>query len=668
VPDPGFFIIHKWAEPPLKAGDYVLHAEHTVGGHAAQPLDSRIEVTSPRYALPPDQLLGVYPPANANGEFANRLPQIVIKRRTLPWERDADPDPAHPGTSRHPHHPWLALVVLRADECTLKTDVKVEDAVTAGVTLPGHRDVDQCTTVDVGESVVDAVFPTVDELPLLCHCREVDVRDTELAMGDDDGFLAVVLSNRLPMADVVTDADGNSVVQPVRYLACLVNLEHQFANLPQAEPPDRPPVFEFDSRALAVETMFVRPEGDPDHIAVQNANLDATVALQSATPLLLASSPAAAGGAGRAVAGGTSRPAAVAYTASDWQTSTRLVEEAATARVDAGARVRKAIVEEFAGPSLIRMPLERRFRFPVLAYWTFTTTGVGGFDAYMEGLDVGLLGTQPPPPKPAPAPKHGPPPSAPPAPPRPPLETVDTGHIGLPHVTRRGDHTRAWYRGPFVPRPTDRPGLDANGRYPLAHVSDQLRVMTPDGREDVSRAAAFEIGRLMALSQPSIVASLLRWRTEQFGAARARSIGQAALRPGFLAGSVLASDLGRLATHRLLDAIGDAPEKVIAPVRPVVDPGRPLRYVDEGAELGVLARGLGVDAALLDPDGRAASQRLVDLATATVRVGDLQGGVSAERLDTALRADVSRVAEDINRSRRAPGGPLSHLIDEEPQP
>ena len=49
--------------------------------------------------------------------------------------------------------------------------------------------------------------------------RAVDLDDTELAMGDDDGWLAVVLGNRLP--------------QPgVRYLACLINLEGQHASLP----------------------------------------------------------------------------------------------------------------------------------------------------------------------------------------------------------------------------------------------------------------------------------------------------------------------------------------------------------------------------------------------------------------------------------------------------
>ena len=61
--------------------------------------------------------------------------------------------------------------------------------------------------------------------------REVDLNDTELALGDDDGFLAVIMANRLPQFDRVN-------CQPVRYMACLINLEGQLGALP---PPDAAP-------------------------------------------------------------------------------------------------------------------------------------------------------------------------------------------------------------------------------------------------------------------------------------------------------------------------------------------------------------------------------------------------------------------------------------------
>ena len=75
----------------------------------------------------------------------------------------------------------------------------------------------------------------------------------------------------------------------------------------------------------------------------------------------------------------------------------------------------------------------------------------------MQHLDVGLLGTlegdKPPPTRPRP---RRPPAAATERAPGP--ELAETGHVGLDHQTRRGDHVRAWYRGPRSPHPTVREG------------------------------------------------------------------------------------------------------------------------------------------------------------------------------------------------------------------
>src|SRR5207248_811370 len=124
--------------------------------------------------------------------------------------------------------------------------------------------------------------------------------------------------------------------------------------------------------------------------------------------------------------------------------------------------------------------LEPSYRFPVLLSWDFTCTGEGGFERLMNKLEVGLLGTladDQPPPIP---------------------EVAPTGHVGLAHRTRRGEPARSWYRGPLTPQTTVR--LPAQ----LVHAGDQLRKVTPDGREDISLAALFEIGRLLTFSKPGI--------------------------------------------------------------------------------------------------------------------------------------------------------------------
>ena len=103
----GKFVIHSRAVPPLTAGDYVLQGTQTIDAGGNRPTavhNANVRITSARFKLPPDQILSVFPPANSEGAYEARLPQIVIKRRTLPWERA--PDPADRTI------PWLALVVI----------------------------------------------------------------------------------------------------------------------------------------------------------------------------------------------------------------------------------------------------------------------------------------------------------------------------------------------------------------------------------------------------------------------------------------------------------------------------------------------------------------------------------------------------------------------------
>ena len=173
---------------------------------------------------------------------------------------------------------------------------------------------------------------------------------------------------------------------------------------------------------------------------------------------------------------------------------------------------------------------------------------------------------------------------------------VDSGHVGLNHKTREGDETRSWYRGPLVPHPTL---SDPAKRIDLAHSSDQLRIVIPDGREDLSLATAFEIGRLLTLSQPSVIASLMRWRQDHYQAARLQSFLQAnrdlweeLLGPDLMA--IDANKLGPKLGRRLVDAIARNPETFLGNPRPHVTPGRPLEIEGLGSE--VMSKGLGLSA------------------------------------------------------------------------
>ena len=560
--DEGHFRLYTHVVPALKAGDYrfattqSLTAKDKDGDIAAdqlpvEELQTHLRVTSPRYQLPPDQVLSTYPPAGTEGAYGSRLPQVVIKRRTLPWERSVEG--GDDGT------PWLALVVFAEGEADLLTNVPVGECVTAGVHLDGPVDIEKGSCLEIRTSMVRKIMPTRKDVPLLAHAREVNINDTELMMGDDDGFLAVVIANRLPLA--ARNPDGTEA--PVKYQAALVNLEGQFSKLL----PESPPVVLLtDHMVLQAATVLYSP-AEYDHVAmdVQHAN-------------------------GSSVMGGLlphgEGPEAetMAVTASRSRVSEDLVTKAYSGSGAWGKAAETSKAVELFGTTselgyftgAVTQLVDPKLRFPVLVHWTFTSIGEMTFELLMREADSGLHGTIGEHPKQAVG--------------RKPLEVVETGHVGLDQRTRRGDLVRAWYRGPLLPHPAD----TTSPRLPLAHTGDQLRAVIPDGREDLSLAAAFEIGRLLALSQPSMVASLLRWRQLGFQAARSRALwdgildglnlGEMLLEPGKLLGTAFGRGLAQ--------AIGKNPGDTIGPPREIMTAGTPMNF--DGDPITLVTKGFGI--------------------------------------------------------------------------
>jgi hypothetical protein len=636
MPKIGHFVLHSNVLPQVTAGPYELRTEQTGLPFTVAAETTHVHVSAPRFTMPIDQIVSSFPPANAEGAFGDRLPQIVLKRRTLPWERN----PA--GAVQPSPTPWLALVVVAEGEAELSTATPVAECVTAGTTLldPGDKDVEQGLYLAVTETVVKKIFPCEQDLALLTHVREVDINDTELANGDDDGWLAVVLANRLPVFDTANN-------KPVRYMACLVNVEGQLAALP---PPV--PAIEHFEFALAQDWSVlgsIALEGGADKVVMGNASVAGAVAhgLLSPRPGPMAPprAPMAAGlplksqrPISAALDGGEAMKQAPL--ADEWlQTSKKIA--AAARDPDAKRLVRDTMGLGFRYP-IGAYALEKVLRFPVLAHWSFTTSEGATFETLMQDLDVGLLGTLPPPkpakpgkPEPAPVPATGP-------------EVVATGHVGLDHRARRGDAVRAWYRGPCVPFPTARDGASSNQPLPLAHAADQLRRVIPDGREDLTLAAAFEIGRLLALSQLSVVSALLRFRAEQFGAGRVREIlshlvdfDLPKLVSNAGAGYV---DLNRFVAVQMIDALAQDPERMLGPQRPLADPGREIKF--EGDLDRVVAAGLGFDLAAL----RRRSETMGLQAALETTAVPVAGQIGQGRLDEdgvaalrgALQAELTR--------------------------
>jgi hypothetical protein len=212
----GSIRLHDSAVPDLVAGTYRLRAgidvdDVTHGTSLASPPEGSgvVQAAAPRFVLDRTEVVSSHPPASGTGAFGDRLPHVALGRRTLPWERrSAD------------GRPWLALLVLRADEAELAPGAlraglgpAVVAALEAAEPIEGDPTVTLLRVHDLG--VFRAVLPRREEVRLLTHLRQVNIADTALARGDDDGWFAVVTANRLPLAG----PDGTE------FVAVLVSLE-----------------------------------------------------------------------------------------------------------------------------------------------------------------------------------------------------------------------------------------------------------------------------------------------------------------------------------------------------------------------------------------------------------------------------------------------------------
>ena len=158
-------------------------------------------------------------------------------------------------------------------------------------------------------------------------------------------------------------------------------------------------------------------------------------------------------------------------------------------------------------------------RLVSLASWSFTSADpTETFAGYLENISVGPMM------RPLPAsPTSSSPPSSTGSPTGSStddqLATVATafalGYTALPHTTRLADSTVSWYRGPLLPAAVD-PGIvpppDGTGDNLVTTADEALRFDPSTGMFDVSYAAAWQLGRLLALGSGTFSTAMVTWR------------------------------------------------------------------------------------------------------------------------------------------------------------
>lgn len=145
-------------------------------------------------------------------------------------------------------------------------------------------------------------------------------------------------------------------------------------------------------------------------------------------------------------------------------------------------------------------------RICVLASWAFPcSVSAGDFLELMQNLSTDLLRM----PYTCPAPSS-------------PAETtaqhaVGWGYVPLLNNTRAGEETTSWYRGPATPVGTS---LDSDGPYQFSDHAIRYDpgpdngTVAGTGMFDMSYACAWQIGRLVALSNSAFATALAAWRRE----------------------------------------------------------------------------------------------------------------------------------------------------------
>jgi len=405
--------------PALQANRYAIEVRQEVeftDGNPTKPEFAHCQqflVQGARFSLDATALHSVYPPGGSLGEYKDALPNIVLTKPALPWERSLDEhDPAR-------DVPWMALLLFDPEELIVAADnasptrsavypiQEILNPSDQAVFRPklALNPIEQAQTdlkamaIDISTETFKKIVPAYEELPYLAHVRQVNPEDKEFRAATLDGWFAVVVGNRLIRA-------GEAQTPQIAHL---VSLEGFREYLPKVD-------------------------------GSQAKNFDGyhRVRLVSLAGWVFTSEPQ---------------------------------------RGDFGVLMKNLSCD--------------RLRFP---------TGEKPCEAASQSqAPVDAASDQTPP---APAD------STPFSPQQLVRDALSQGYVALNYgPTRLGEATVAWYRGPFVPMILARANLPAFLNAESAMIYDDRT-----GLFDLSYAVAWQIGRLLALSDRQFGVNLLQWR------------------------------------------------------------------------------------------------------------------------------------------------------------
>jgi hypothetical protein len=238
--------------PGLEDGSYQLTISQHVDDSAGQPISGQtlsrsytFAITGDRFRLsnPSATVASTYPASNATGEFTTALPHVVFAAASFPWARSPaktpPPLPA-PGRDAEADVPtWLAVLLLDDDDAAAYPGLALDPVTgvlgdlfpaaaygpstlgenyscftgasgTSGLET-GEAVTDPVQTIDIPLALFAGIAPTLADLNLSAHVRQVSVQNKPMALGaqppaDPIGTFAIVIGNRLPQPDKLSHA------------------------------------------------------------------------------------------------------------------------------------------------------------------------------------------------------------------------------------------------------------------------------------------------------------------------------------------------------------------------------------------------------------------------------------------------------------------------------
>ncbi len=345
--------------------------------------------------------------------------------------------------------PWMALLLIREDEFNdLCTYYPVADSTEIDESSPSVP----IKILEIPSSLLKSIGPMRSEVELLVHGLQVNPRDKELCGNDEDGLFSVVLSNRIP-------SKPNE-----KYHALLVSLEDSLHELP-----------------IESQIQYLTPNDIiKSEMKIGDRYSETKYVDDSITKSLVKSK----------------------VFASDKKSKT--------------SRTSKKSKERFKEMPHEKVKISRMVKLVALDYWKFKTGDGGDFESKIKNIRFRKKEE----------------------------DLLETGELGSVYDFAKEQSVQDTYYEPALLGNDMDPDISANSylltdiveddgitrsclyrgpciAVPTTHQpkpkpyenSDDARGIEPStGFDVIHHSAAFELGRLLAMSDPHFISSMSRWR------------------------------------------------------------------------------------------------------------------------------------------------------------